>query len=61
MGDVYEGLLRAEDIEYVQDLGLITQARNGEIRISNRIYQEIIPRQVLGESVGNVNSVVMVY
>lgn len=50
MGDVYEGMLRAEDIEYVQDLGLITQAGNGEITISNRIYQEIIPRQLAWES-----------
>jgi hypothetical protein len=50
MGDVYEGMLRAEDIEYVQDLGLITQAVGGEIMISNRIYQEIIPRQLAWES-----------
>ncbi len=50
MGDVYEGILRADDIEYVQDLGLITQASNGEIMISNRIYQEIIPRQLAWES-----------
>lgn len=34
----------------MQDLGLITQASNGEIRISNRIYQEIIPRQLAWES-----------
>jgi len=50
MGDVYEGMLRAEDIEYVEDLGLITQAVGGEITISNRIYQEIIPRQLAWES-----------
>ncbi len=50
MGDVYEGMLRAEDIEYVQDLGLITQTMDGEISISNRIYQEIIPRQLAWES-----------
>ena len=28
------------------DLGLIKQARNGELRIANRIYQEVIPRQL---------------
>ncbi len=49
-GDLYEGMLRADDIEYVEDLGLITQAPNGEISISNRIYQEIIPRQLSWES-----------
>jgi hypothetical protein len=49
-GDLYEGMLRADDIEYVKDLGLITQAPNGEISISNRIYQEIIPRQLSWES-----------
>ena len=50
MGDVYEGMLRADDIEYVQDLGLITQAVGGKIMIANRIYQEIIPRQLAWES-----------
>ena len=41
---------RVDDIEYIEDLGLITQAPNGEISISNRIYQEIIPRQLSWES-----------
>ena len=50
MGDRFEGMLRADDIEYVEDLGLITQAPNGEIRISNKIYQEVIPRQLAWES-----------
>lgn len=49
-GDIYEGMLRSDDIEYVKDLGLITQATNGEISILNRIYQEIIPRQLSWES-----------
>jgi hypothetical protein len=30
----------------VQDLGIIKRSRSGEIRISNRIYQEIIPREL---------------
>ena len=49
-GDIYEGMLRSDDIEYVKDLGLITQATNGEISILNRIYQEIIPRELSWES-----------
>jgi hypothetical protein len=50
LGNVFEGTFRTDDIEYVQDLGLITQATNGEIQIANRIYQEIIPRQLAWES-----------
>ena len=50
IGDLYEGMPRVDDIEYIEDLGLITQAPNGEISISNRIYQEIIPRQLSWES-----------
>ncbi len=50
MGELYEGMLNSDDIEYVQDLGLITQMSNGEIIISNKIYQEIIPRQLSWES-----------
>ncbi|MEZ5449297.1 MAG: hypothetical protein R3E89_09980 [Thiolinea sp.] len=36
--------IRDEDLEYVADLGLITT--RSSIAISNRIYQEIIPREV---------------
>jgi hypothetical protein len=36
----------AHDIEYVVDLGLIRRATNGELSISNRIYQEVIPREL---------------
>ncbi len=35
-----------DDQQYVQDLGLITVATNGTPRISNRIYQEVIPREL---------------
>ncbi|MGH9938565.1 MAG: ATP-binding protein, partial [Blastocatellia bacterium] len=36
--------LPPDDISYVRDLGLITT--NGQIRIANRIYQEVIPREL---------------
>ena len=49
-GERYEGMFQADDIDYVTDLGLIIQSRNGEIKISNPIYQEIIPRQLSWES-----------
>jgi hypothetical protein len=38
--------LRPDDVSYVVDLGLITQERNGRIRIANAIYQEVIPREL---------------
>jgi hypothetical protein len=34
------------DVEYVLDLGLIPQEQNGKITIANRIYQEVIPREL---------------
>lgn len=38
--------LQPDDVSYVTDLGLITQERNGRIRIANAIYQEVIPREL---------------
>jgi hypothetical protein len=38
--------LNSDDVEYVFDLGMIKQARNGKITISNKIYQEVIPREL---------------
>jgi hypothetical protein len=35
----------SDDVAYVRDLGLITT--EGQIRIANRIYQEIIPRELV--------------
>ncbi|MEM7588731.1 MAG: ATP-binding protein [Myxococcota bacterium] len=35
-----------QDVEYVQDLGLIHCELNGEMRIANPIYHEVIPRQL---------------
>lgn len=45
-GELFEQNFRPDDIEYVVDLGLITQERNGAIAIANPIYQEIIPREL---------------
>ena len=36
--------LPPDDISYARDLGLITA--NGQIQIANRIYQEVIPREL---------------
>ena len=41
-GDGFEST--ADDIEYVQDLGLI--ARDSPLRIANPIYAEVVPRQL---------------
>ena len=35
-----------DDVQYVADIGLIKVARNGAISVANRIYQEIIPREL---------------
>ena len=37
---------REDDVSYVEDLGIIKRSISGEIRISNKIYQEIIPREL---------------
>jgi hypothetical protein len=38
--------LHPDDVQYVADLGLIKVAKNGAISIANRIYQEVIPREL---------------
>ena len=45
-GDEEQMQVNPHDIEYVQDLGLIEVSRSTGIRISNRIYQEVIPREL---------------
>ena len=35
-----------DDIQYVEDMGLIKRERGNPIRISNSIYREIIPREL---------------
>jgi len=52
LGPILEGKalsqsFRKDDIGYLLDIGLIRQATNGEIQLSNRIYQEIIPRELV--------------
>jgi hypothetical protein len=41
-----ETLFSQEDTEYVIDLGLVRRHNNGHLEIANRIYQEVIPRQL---------------
>ncbi|MBP5340514.1 MAG: ATP-binding protein [Prevotella sp.] len=41
-----EGLVPSDDIQYVADMGLIKIERGQNIRISNGIYREIIPREL---------------
>ena len=38
--------LHPDDVQYVYDLGLIHIERPGQVSIANRIYQEIIPREL---------------
>jgi hypothetical protein len=38
--------INPDDQQYVVDLGLIEVTRNGVPRISNRLYQEVIPREL---------------
>ena len=46
MGRSFEIGFREDDVQYVVDLGLIRQERDGALRIANRIYQEIVPRML---------------
>ena len=46
-GKVLSQSFRKDDIGYLLDIGLIRQATNGEIQLSNLIYQEIIPRELV--------------
>ena len=43
-GDASPDLIPTDDIQYVNDLGLIRT--QGQLAIANRIYQEIIPREL---------------
>lgn len=45
-GDDQQTNINPHDIEYVVDLGLITASRTEGLAISNRIYQEVIPREL---------------
>ena len=41
-----DGLVPSDDIQYVEDMGLIKRERGKERRIANGIYREIIPREL---------------
>jgi len=41
-----DSLIPVDDIQYVEDMGLIKRERGTNIRISNNIYREIIPREL---------------
>lgn len=46
VGEEHETGFRQQDVEYVTDLGLVRQERNGATEIANRIYAEIISREL---------------
>lgn len=41
-----ETTLSPDDVEYVVDLGLVHRHQNGQTEIANKIYQEVIPREL---------------
>ena len=41
-----DSLIPTDDIQYVEDMGLIKRERGKPRRIANGIYQEIIPREL---------------
>ncbi len=45
-GEAVERDFRPDDVQYVVDLGLVKQERAGHLQIANRIYTEIIPREL---------------
>jgi hypothetical protein len=45
-GAAFERDFQAADVQYVVDLGLVKQDRPGYLQVANRIYQEIIPREL---------------
>ena len=44
--EVDDALIPTDDIQYVEDLGLIKRERGKQRRIANGIYREIIPREL---------------
>jgi hypothetical protein len=46
MNEEFELNFLMEDVEYVEDLGLVTRSRNGEMIIANPVYREFIPREL---------------
>ncbi len=50
MGGAFAADFREDDVQYVVDLGLVRQARHGEVSLANPIYQEVIPRSLAWEA-----------
>jgi len=48
--EVSEGLIPADDIQYVEDMGLVKRELGRPLRIANAIYREIIPRELTWSS-----------
>ena len=46
-GEAAERDFRADDVQYAIDLGLVRQDRTGRLQVANRIYAEIIPRELI--------------
>lgn len=46
-GEKDGGEFKNDDVEYVKDLGLIKEAIGGKLSIANKIYQEVIPRELV--------------
>lgn len=44
--DADDGLIPIDDLQYVEDMGLIKRERGKPRRIANGIYREIIPREL---------------
>lgn len=44
--DADDGLIPSDDLQYVEDMGLIKRERGKPRRIANGIYREIIPREL---------------
>ena len=49
LGQAYESGFRWEDVQYVEDLGLVRRETDGALSLSNDIYREIIPRELTWE------------
>ncbi len=45
-GEAVERDFRPDDVQYLVDLGLVRRNRAGQLQIANRIYAEIIPREL---------------
>jgi len=45
-GESFESEFRWEDVQYVLDLGLLVREPGGALHVANRIYREVIPREL---------------